>query len=131
MVLTGLLFFFCPCRMSIRVHAPYLVPGWEICRPSTNPKMGTALDGAILQQGYRRKIYADWILLPKFTFKDTIKVILHANGKDGNNHLFFLFFRFYNVFFFLACGLRSSAAFIMLYHNTNTDTESWGNAVLW
>lgn len=31
-------FFSCPCRTSTRVRGPYLVPGWEICPPSTKVK---------------------------------------------------------------------------------------------
>lgn len=32
--------------MSLRVHAPFLVPGWEMCLPSIDCKTGTSFDGA-------------------------------------------------------------------------------------
>lgn len=69
--------------MSTHVHAPYLVPGWEMCLPSINPKkeplwtvQETTETGMEERDICREPIR---IILPQFTFKDTSNMVLHAN----------------------------------------------------
>lgn len=70
--------------MSIRAHAPYLVPGWEMCLPSINPLKELLWMVQQKKQGYRRERHMQRIIrIPSFSFKDTFKMVLHAN--KGNH----------------------------------------------
>lgn len=101
--------------MNTRVHAPYLVPGWEMCLLSVNPPhpKGTALDGSnhgktgIQEKDICRETIR--IFLSLFIFKDTSKTVLRTNKGDhgprqSEHNTVFFFLRFYNVFFGL-CSL--------------------------
>lgn len=88
--------------MNTRVHAPYLVPGWEMCLLSVNPPpKGTALDGSAnhSKTGIQEKDICREpirILISLFIFKDTFKTVLraikanHGPRQREDNTVFFL-----------------------------------------
>lgn len=101
-------------RTSIRVHAPYPVPGWEMCLLSVNSKK-------------RKK--------KKFKPKDTLKIVPHANkgnyGPRRGRYDTVLFYSvtssFFFIFFFFACSLvLSFDASVMIHHSADKEHNNAG-----